>query len=106
MTNRDLALECARVLRDQSMAPEIVVIGKLPVKGWPRGRCVGSSSRGQFWAYPAARVLARFPLLMEYTEDTVQVIVDDQPYHLPRNGPSHKELEKAMREVSSASSTR
>ena len=63
MTPEALAKECIRCLATQPGAPFIVVIGKLPQKGWPRGKCVGSDRRGRFYMYDAAKILARLFLL-------------------------------------------
>jgi len=59
MRPEELAKECIRAITRQPGAPFIVIIGKLPQKGWPRGKCVGSDSRGRFYAYDAYKVLAR-----------------------------------------------
>lgn len=53
-----IALECVRVINTQPGADFIVLRGKLPVSGWPRGKCVGSDSKGKFFAYSARRLLA------------------------------------------------
>jgi len=61
--------ECVRVLNDQPGCDFIVLIGKLPNKGWPRGNCIGSDSRGNFYSYKASRVLAKIVSLGIMTVD-------------------------------------
>jgi hypothetical protein len=53
-----IALECVRVINTQHGADFIILRGKLPNKGWPRGKCVGSDSKGRFTAYSARNLLA------------------------------------------------
>lgn len=59
MTPEALALECIRVIRQQPMCPFLVVIGRLKGKGWPRGKVLGSDSRGYFYSYDAIELLGR-----------------------------------------------
>lgn len=54
-----LALQCVQTIQQQPTLPFIVVIGKLPVKGWPKGECIGSDSRGRFYSYDARAILGR-----------------------------------------------
>jgi hypothetical protein len=53
-----IARECVRVINTQPTAPFVVLRGKLPQAGWPRGKCIGSDSKGKFMAYDAKRLLA------------------------------------------------
>ena len=53
-----IALECVRVINTQPGVDFIVLVGKLPNAGWPRGKCIGSDSKGRFYAYKASRLLA------------------------------------------------
>ena len=55
---QSIALECVRVINEQPGADFIVLRGKLPVAGWPRGKCIGSDSKGKFMAYSARKLLA------------------------------------------------
>lgn len=59
MTPEALALKCIDVIQQQPDVPFIVVIGKLDNKGWPRGKCIGSDSRGRFYSYDAYELLGR-----------------------------------------------
>jgi hypothetical protein len=52
------AKECVRVINTQPGAQFVMLVGKLPVAGWPRGKCIGSDSYGRFYAYDAKRLLA------------------------------------------------
>jgi hypothetical protein len=53
-----VAHECVRVINTQPTCSFVVLIGKLPNKGFPRGHCIGSDSRGRFYSYDAKRLLA------------------------------------------------
>ena len=53
-----LAQECVRVINTQPGCAFIVLRGKLPNNGWPRGKCCGSDSKGRFYWYDAKKVLA------------------------------------------------
>ena len=55
--------ECVRAINQQPVSPFIVIVGHLPLKGWPRGKCVGSDSKGKFYAYDAKSVLAKIVAL-------------------------------------------
>jgi len=55
--------ECVRAINQQPECPFIVIVGHLPLKGWPRGKCVGSDSKGKFYAYDAEKVLAKIVAL-------------------------------------------
>jgi hypothetical protein len=35
------------------------MIGRLPVKGFPRGKCIGSDAKSRFYAYDAKNLLAK-----------------------------------------------
>lgn len=61
--------ECVRVINTQPGAPYIVIRGHFPVKGWPRGKCCGSDSKGRFYWYDASKVLARIVSLGLMTVD-------------------------------------
>lgn len=71
MKPQDLAEECLRALTQQPGAPFIVVRGRLPQKGWPRGKCVGSDSRGRFYMYDAAKLLIRLWALRVCTVESL-----------------------------------
>lgn len=71
MRPEQLAKECVRSLLARPEAPFIVIIGKFPQKGWPRGQCVGSDSRGWFYMYEAAKILARLFLLKVVRIETI-----------------------------------
>ena len=62
--------ECVRIINTQPGCDFIVLIGKLPNKGWPRGKCIGSDSRGRFYSYKATRVLAKIVALGGMTVET------------------------------------
>lgn len=64
-----IAQECVRVINTQPRAPFIVMIGHFPVKGFPRGKCIGSDSRGRFYAYDAKNLLAKLVALGVITVD-------------------------------------
>lgn len=68
----DLARECLRALETQLGAEFIVLVGKLPKKGWPQGKLIGSDSRGKFYSYPASRVLARLIQMGICTVTTIE----------------------------------
>lgn len=51
--------ECIRAINQPGGCPWIITIGHLPIKGWPRGKCIGSDARGKVYAYDARRVLAK-----------------------------------------------
>lgn len=51
--------ECVRAINTQSGCPFIVIRGHFPAKGWPRGKCCGSDSKGRFYWYDAKKVLAK-----------------------------------------------
>lgn len=68
MTPEALALECIRVIQTQPTCAFVVAIGRLKGKGWPRGRCLGSDSRGSFYSYDAHQLLGR---LVAYNVVTV-----------------------------------
>jgi hypothetical protein len=53
-----IAKECVRAINTQPGAQYVVLRGKLPVKGWPRGKCIGSDSHGRFYCYDAKNLLA------------------------------------------------
>ncbi len=53
-----IAQECVKVINTQPGAQFVVLVGKLPNAGWPRGKCIGSDSKGRFYAYDAKRLLA------------------------------------------------
>lgn len=55
--------ECVRIISTQPGCDFIVLIGKLPNKGWPRGKCLGSDSRGRFYSYKASHLLAKIVAL-------------------------------------------
>jgi len=55
--------ECARIINTHPGCDFIVLIGKLPNKGWPRGKCLGSDSRGRFYSYKASHLLAKIVAL-------------------------------------------
>jgi hypothetical protein len=55
--------ECVRVINQQPGCPFIVIVGHLPNKGWPRGKCIGSDSKGRFYSYDARKVLAKIVAL-------------------------------------------
>ena len=55
--------ECVRAINQQPRCPFIVIVGHLPMKGWPRGKCVGSDSKGKFYAYDAKKLLAKLVAL-------------------------------------------
>lgn len=63
--------ECVRAINQQSGCPFIVIVGHFPVKGWPRGKCIGSDSKGRFYSYDARKVLAKIVALgvMTVTEE-------------------------------------
>ena len=65
-----LGEECVRVLNTHPGCDFIVLIGKLPNKGWPRGKCIGSDSRGRFYSYKASHVLAKIVALGVMTVET------------------------------------
>lgn len=62
--------ECVRILNTQPGCDFIVLIGRLPVKGWPRGKCIGSDSRGRFYVYKASHLLAKIVALGVMTVET------------------------------------
>ena len=51
--------ECVRAINTQTGAPYIIIRGHFPEKGWPRGKCCGSDSKGRFYGYDARKVLAK-----------------------------------------------
>jgi hypothetical protein len=51
--------ECVRIINTQPKCAFLVMVGKFPSAGWPRGHCIGSDSRGRFYSYDAKRVLAK-----------------------------------------------
>lgn len=53
-----IAEECVRVINTQPGFTFMVLRGKLPNKGFPRGKCIGSDSKGRFYSYDARKVLA------------------------------------------------
>jgi hypothetical protein len=59
MTPEALAIECIRIIQTQPGCGFMVVIGNLKGKGWPRGKCIGSDSRGRFYSYDAFELLGR-----------------------------------------------
>lgn len=62
--------ECVRIINTQPGCDFIVLIGKLPNKGWPRGKCLGSDSRGRFYSYKASHLLAKIVALGIMTVET------------------------------------
>lgn len=68
--------ECVRAINQQPGCPFIVIVGHLPLKGWPRGKCIGSDSKGKFYSYDARKVLAKIVALGVVT---VQYEVKNQP---------------------------
>ena len=54
-----IALECCRAINTQAGAEFVVLRGRLPQKGFPRGKCIGSDSKGKFYAYDAKNLLAK-----------------------------------------------
>jgi hypothetical protein len=60
--------ECVRAINQR--CPFIVIVGHLPNKGWPRGKCIGSDSKGRFYSYDAIKVLAKIVALGVMTVDT------------------------------------
>ena len=68
--------ECVRIINTQPGCDFIVLIGKLPNKGWPRGKCIGSDSRGRFYSYKASHLLAKIVALGIMTVET-RVRTDD-----------------------------
>ena len=64
-----LVKECLRAIQTQPGCGFIVAIGSLKGKGWPRGNCVGSDSRGRFYSYDAFELLGR---LIVYGVATIQ----------------------------------
>ncbi len=65
--------ECVRAINQQPVCPFIVIVGRLPLKGWPRGHCVGSDSKGKFYAYDAKKVLAKIVALGVMTTEGTEV---------------------------------
>jgi hypothetical protein len=59
MTPEALALECIRIIQTQPGAEFFVSIGNLKGKGWPRGKLLGSDSRGSFYSYDTYELLGR-----------------------------------------------
>ena len=55
--------ECVRAINLHPGCPFIVIVGHLPNKGWPRGKCIGSDSKGRFYSYDARKVLAKIVAL-------------------------------------------
>lgn len=51
--------ECVRAINNQPGCPYIVIRGHFPAKGWPRGKCCGSDSKGRYYWYDARKVLAK-----------------------------------------------
>lgn len=62
--------ECVRAINTQHGCDFIVLVGKLPSKGWPRGKCIGSDSRGKFYSYKASHLLAKIVSLGVMTLET------------------------------------
>ena len=61
--------ECVRAINTQPGCPFIVLVGRLPAKGWPRGKCCGSDSKGRYYWYDARKVLAKIVALGVMTVD-------------------------------------
>ena len=53
-----IAKVCVRAINTQPGCPYIVIRGHFPIKGWPRGKCCGSDSKGRYYWYDARKVLA------------------------------------------------
>ena len=88
MKPADLVRECVHILQQQPTIPYIMVIGKIQAKGWPRGACVGSDSRGHIYAYDARRILIRLASLgicriIETEDRNLRVTVGDEVYDIP-----------------------
>lgn len=102
-----LALECIRAIQQQPSVPFIVVIGKLVAKGWPRGQCIGSDSRGRFYSYDAWKVLgclAKYGVVgltgIEAVDDNngiVSIQVDGVTHQLHADGSQWRKLTERLR---------
>ncbi len=75
-----IGLECVRAINTQPGAPFIVIRGHFPAKGWPRGKCCGSDSKGRFYWYDASKVLAKIVTLGLMTVEWKTKSRKDEPH--------------------------